>query len=394
MTDNGHECYLCGAQNEPTASFCSRCNGQLLSLGNEPAPAAAAPEPEPEISEVAATKGDEKTGRFSQLRRKSTLDDSRLSDALGLNNDSVAEATNTQVTAVPKAKGASDIPLIGTRPGLSTSRSLRDEDPGRRVLVLLGALLLATAWLGWTTLRSNGPVQPSVASATPTTTTTTSSTTPTTAPVIEWNESEAQGQFGDTLVLVQLISCVGEGVTAETSGINIDEHTTLIDTAPLPTARSARIFTRTGASRVAVITTKSTGATVAVSPTRTTDHADISTNPIGEPRFQLEFDQAENRVSITRISSDADFSGDQAQLLVNSQGDASAAGVGGRTFTQEQLADSLDTVTPIEGADGSADDPCTWPAALAFASGNTSTTPTSIEETSGEGSDESEEASQ
>ena len=394
MTDQGHECYLCGNKNDPGASFCARCNGQLLSLGSEPEPSAPEPEPVPEVVEESQPK-EEKTGRLRQLRRKSTLDDSRLSDALGLSQDgedSLADIATPQVTAVPKAKSATDIPLLGTRSRVGPA--LRDEDPGRRVLVLLGLLVLATAWLGWTTLSGREPAGPTVASATPTSTTTTTTPTTSEAPLIEWNESEAEGQFGDSLVLVQLISCAGEGTTAEAAGVNINEHTTLIDTSPLPSARSARIFSRSGTSRVAVITTKSTGATVAVSPTRVTSHADIETDPIGEPRFQLQLEAAANRVSITRVNSISELGGDAVQLLVNGQGDASAARVGGRTFTQEQLADSVDTVIPVEGAEGSADDPCTWPAALAFASNDGAPTTEPTDEPGEESSEDTEEATQ
>ena len=87
-----HQCYLCGAQNDPSASFCSRCNGQLLSLGNEPEPEAA---PEPEVPEVEEKKGPDNFSRLRQLRRKSTLDDSRLSDALGLSDPLGSQGTSS-----------------------------------------------------------------------------------------------------------------------------------------------------------------------------------------------------------------------------------------------------------------------------------------------------------
>ena len=105
-----HECYLCGAKNDPAASFCSRCSGQLLKLGSDPEPQ---PEvvAEPELP-VVEKKKSEKTSRLSQLRRKSTLDDSRLSDALGLGGEAPTPGIpEAQVTAVPKAKTATDIPI-------------------------------------------------------------------------------------------------------------------------------------------------------------------------------------------------------------------------------------------------------------------------------------------
>lgn len=369
-----HECYLCGAKNDPAASFCSRCSGQLLKLGSDPEPQ---PEvvAEPELP-VVEKKKSEKTSRLSQLRRKSTLDDSRLSDALGLGGEAPTPGIpEAQVTAVPKAKTATDIPIIGTMPG--SSRGLRKEDPSRRVFVLLGLLVLAVGWLAWTTFGSASAPEPDNLAFEETTTTTLLPTTTTTeAPIREWSQGDVDALFGDTMVIVQLIACVGEEpTTVQTSGINIDTNTTLIDTAPLPSARSARIFTPLGASREAIITTKSNGATVAVSPRRGSDSLRLGGEPVGENRFLLEFDQATNELTIDTVTSGEQLSGNGTQLLVSNQGEAVEARIAGRTFDHEQLADSVDTLVSVEGAEVSPDDPCTWPSGLAFASGATTEAP-------------------
>ncbi len=364
---SNHECYLCGAQNDPSASFCSRCNGQLLSLGNEPEPVEAVA-PEPEVPEVKEKKGNDKSSRLRQLRRKSTLDDSRLSDALGIQSDDVGDGfPESKVSAVPKAKTASDIPIIGTLPGAS-SRELREDAPGRRVFVLLGLLMLATAWLGWTTLASSSP-QPQEQASETTTSTTFPTTTTTEAPIREWNQSEVDSQFGDAMVIVQLISCVGEEPTiVETSGINIDSNTTLIDSSPLPSARSARIFTPLGSNRPAVIATRSTGATIAVSPVRGNDHLRLGDQPAGDTRFALDFDPAVNQVSIQNVAPSSQLAGPGTQLLVTNQGEAVEARIANRTFDFDDLVGSVDTVVGVEGTEASPNNPCTWPGALAFAS--------------------------
>ena len=397
-----HQCYLCGAQNDPSASFCSRCNGQLLSLGNEPEPEAA---PEPEVPEVEEKKGPDNFSRLRQLRRKSTLDDSRLSDALGLSDplesqeDVLSDGRpEAKVTAVPKAKAATDIPIIGTLPG-SSSRSLRTEAPERRVYVLFGLLVLATAWLAWTTIGPSSSSQPeNLAFATTTTTTTFPTTTTTEAPIRQWTQLEIDSQFGDSMVIVQLVSCAGETITmAQTSGINIDENTTLIDIGPLPNARAARIFTPLGSHRPAVITTKSSGATVAVSPVRGTDHVRLIEQPAGDSRFQLSFDPAVNELDIETVAPGAQLSGSTTQVLVSNQGETIEARIADRTFDLQDIQGSLDTVVRVEGASVSTTDACTWPDALAFASGDgaaTAVTTTEQEELTDDESDDAQETAQ
>lgn len=390
-----HQCYLCGAQNDPSASFCSRCNGQLLSLGNEPEPEAA---PEPEVPEVEEKKGPDNFSRLRQLRRKSTLDDSRLSDALGLQdeglNDGLPEA---KVSAIPKAKASTDIPIIGTLPG-SSSRSLRTEAPERRVYVLFGLLVLATAWLAWITIGPSSSSQPENLAFASTTSTTFPTTTTTEAPIREWTEVEVESQFGDAMVIVQLVSCAGGTITrAQTSGINIDEHTTLIDIGPLPNARAARIFTPLGSHRQAVITTKSSGATVAVSPVRGNDHLRLIEQPAGDSRFELNFDPIVNQLEIETVAPGAQLSGPATQVLVTNQGETIEARIADRTFDLQDIQGSLDTVVRVEGASVSTTDACTWPDALAFASGDgaaTAVTTTEQEELTDDESDDAQETAQ
>jgi len=139
MPDHSSDCYLCGAQNSANASFCVRCNGQLLRLPTVDAePEAPGPSESDEESEVAKaaepSAGSDQFRRLRQLRRKSTLDDSRLSDALGLNDSESPDMVlpPTTVNAVPKASQAKDIPIIGTIAGAVPQKTLRSE-PSRRV---------------------------------------------------------------------------------------------------------------------------------------------------------------------------------------------------------------------------------------------------------------------
>ena len=142
MSGDANDCYLCGAKNDAGASFCGRCNGQLLQLGEAPA------DPEPEVVDDEPIELQPKTSkrmdsksRLGQLRRKSTLDDSRLSDALGLagvdDADLDAATEPAPTTAIPKATPSTEIPMLGTHAAVSTTQSLRPEAPSRRVWVCL-----------------------------------------------------------------------------------------------------------------------------------------------------------------------------------------------------------------------------------------------------------------
>ena len=114
MAGSTSDCYLCGATNDADASYCVRCNGQLLKLpafdldDEDPSaaeasnsdPIAEAPDPEEQQART-------RSSRLSQLRRKSSLDHQRLSDALGLGGQEEQDAPvttdmpETKVTAVP-----------------------------------------------------------------------------------------------------------------------------------------------------------------------------------------------------------------------------------------------------------------------------------------------------
>lgn len=384
MSGDSNDCYLCGAKNELGASFCSRCNGQLLQLGEEPDTSEPELVDEPIEMEPDTPKRTDARSRLGQLRRKSTLDDTRLSDALGLDtiNDSDLDAATepTPANAIPKASPSTKIPMLGTRPAFSTSRSLRQEAPSRRVWVLLGLLVLATAWLGYSTLRSQPEALAfSDEGSTFTTTTTTTTIAPTTteAPL---TVPEVDNRYGDAFVHVELIQCSAPGAdgaapTVETmvfsSGVNIDQTTAAIDISPLPQANLARLITRTN-TRFALVRTQTTAGAVAISiPDIDLDETlQLGDEAVGPAKFTVHFDAGSDTVT-----TEAGTTTESPFIAVNEQNEVLHLEIAGQQFDRQDLIDAQTTVEVDNDAEASAENICTLLNVLSFTDGAVQTAP-------------------
>lgn len=382
MSEHSNDCYLCGAHNDADASFCKRCNGQLLKLeSSSPEPELDAISDEPDEAPVEQpSSGNGPKSKTRGIRRGSTLEDSRLSDALGLGDaepDNL-ELLNTEVRSVPKAKVASGMPMLGSR--ASSQRSLRQEAPEKRTWILLGLLLLVTTWVGWNALRPTSPdslafTQDAVAAPT----TSTSSTTTTTTPPRLWSASEVTGTYGDAFVIVQLTECSAtETATAQSVGINVDRFTTLIDTSPLPGADVAQVFSLRGAARGgAVLGTSDNGAPIAVFPVPRGRDIRIDAQDPGEAHFFLHLDEN----NLLAPVADSNVPG-RTQVAVSAQGELVNIRINGQTLTAAEVSDAVDTVELREGETVSTD-PCSWPGSFEFAnavSNNTNTDQTTSED--------------
>ena len=376
MSGDANDCYLCGAKNDAGASFCGRCNGQLLQLGEAPA------DPEPEVVDdepielhPETSKRMDAKSRLGQLRRKSTLDDSRLSDALGLagvdDADLDAATEPAPTTAIPKATLSTEIPMLGTHAAVSTTRSLRPEAPSRRVWVLLGLLFLATAALGYTTLNQQPEAlafNDEESTFTTTTTTTTIATTTTEAPL---TIPEVDRLYGNAFVHVELIQCaapVAEGAgptleaTALSSGVNIDLTTTIIDASPLPGADLARLITRTN-TRLALVRTQPSGVTTAITlPDIDADETlQLNEEPTGGTAFTVHFDSESDTV-ITEAGTNAA----SPFIAVNDQNQVLHVQIAGQRLGHQDLLDVQTTVDVDNDAAASGDNICTAMNVLSF----------------------------
>ena len=104
-----------------------------------------------------------------------------------------------------------------------------------------------------------------------------------------------------------------------------------------------------------------------------------------------------NELDIETVAPGAQLSGSTTQVLVSNQGETIEARIADRTFDLQDIQGSLDTVVRVEGASVSTTDACTWPDALAFASGDgaaTAETTTEQEELTDDESDDAQETAQ
>lgn len=372
MADASNDCYLCGAPNEPDANHCSRCNGQLLRLPS-PDPE---PEPEPAITPGADLglddlRGDDEVSEpkktdgsyMRRLRRKGSIEDDRLSAALGLHSsgdEAEGEPVEQVEPTIPRANPLAEMPIIGTRPVGPSKVNTRDE-PGRRVYVLLGLLFLATAWLGYTTLQAPPPLPESVALAD-------ANLAPepppeTEAPARTWSQSEVDGRYEDAFVYVELATCSQPDPTsgnsdplssAQSHGVAVSETVVIADLGPLPTATAARVSTRLGQQRFAILSDSETGERVIVSPTATRDFL-LGQQLSGEERFQLTFDPATNAVTTSELSAVVV----EPQIVVTDQGAVSSIRVGDQSLDFDELS-ALSGEVLVEGTATNEGDLCDW----------------------------------
>ena len=313
-----NDCYLCGSPNEPEASHCERCSGQLLRLpSEEPAPASdptedlrnddLAPEEEEEEEEVDKPRRKRRT-------RKGNIADQRLSDALGLDQTIVVanddthndDLVDTVVTSIPRATPAADIPLIGTRAGAVPQSALNERTTGKATFVLLGLLVAATGWLGYSTLTASSEGPENIA-FTATTTTSSSSTTSTEPPKDLWTLSEVNGRYAQVFLRVDLYDCTTPDepsmVAENVVGVALDTNHVLIENLPaLGSADVAVVKTRTFTRRTVKLSRMGDGALIGTSRTQTSRNLGIDslTSPIeGDQTFFVGFDRETNEVATT-----------------------------------------------------------------------------------------------
>jgi len=325
---SSNDCYLCSARNDPEAESCVRCDGQLLKLPTENVDIANTDPADLILDELSDNpiKAQQK-----RRNRSGSVEDQRLSDALGMNEDHIdLGLVDPVVTSIPRASQSASIPLIGTRAGAIPQSSMHVKDLGVRTYVLLGLLLLATAWLGWATL-SEGRVD-----ARPDNLAFTNSTLPVQAttttepPRRKWSEAEAVGRYGPAFTRVLLYDCPSttpEGATVKieeiddlwTAGIALDEHNVILNESDLRSANVAVIRSRSGVRRLAIVAPGPEGLRIATTDATISRHLALTETSMGDPVFHLAYDL---ETSIVEGLSDA--SKEPLELTITDLGEVDA----------------------------------------------------------------------
>jgi hypothetical protein len=296
---SSNDCYLCGARNDPEADFCVRCDGQLLKLPTENLDIADTDPADLIIDEVSE---DPIESPRKRRNRSGSVEDQRLSDALGMNEADIdPELIDPVVTSIPRATQSASIPLIGTRTGMIPQSSMHAKDLGARTYILLGLLLLATAWLGWVTLSESGvDTRPDTLAFT-NSTLPVQATTTTEASRRKWTEAEAVGRYGPAFTRVLLYDCPSttpEGATVRieaiddrwTAGIAIDEHNVILNESDLRSANVAVIRSRNGVRRLAIVAPGPERLRVATTDATISRHLALTETSMGDPEFHLVYD--------------------------------------------------------------------------------------------------------
>ena len=336
------DCYLCGARNDPDASYCERCNGQLLRIPVEEQPEEllSIDSIVDDISEPPGIEIDAPVSKPRPRARKGSLQDQRLSDALGLSEGTTSvdpDLVDTVVTSIPRATPSADIPLLGTRAGAVPQSSLSSPEFGKRTYVLLGLLLIATTWLGYSTLTGKDSTPDSIA-FTGTTAPPSSTTTTTEKPERVWKANEVEGRYSFALVRLDLVRCpVGEDdepEIVETTGVNLTTNNVVFNALPMPNADMAIIKNRTGARRLAIIERLNDGVSIAstMTPTSRNLGIDPSVEP-GTSAFFVAYDPTTNVVTTT-----TERQALPVQIEVGSNGEALAVVLDLQTVSTAELS--------------------------------------------------------
>ncbi len=355
------DCYLCGARNDPESDYCVRCDGQLLKLPVEPVDIATT-DPTEFIDDAIPDVEEDVVQKPKRRRTRSgSAEDQRLSDALGLTEDDGdvdPDFIDTVVTSVPRATQSASIPLIGTRTGMVPQSDMHSNEFGIRTYVLLGLLLVATAWLGWVTLSEGGSTDPTPDNLAFTNSTLPAvSTTTTEAVSRQWSEAEAVGHYAPAFTRVQLYTCPSEtpegGLTKVqplddmwTSGIAIDEHNVLLNATDLRGANVAIIRARNGAQRLAIVSPGRSGTRVATTLSPISRDLDLESLSEGNPAFFLTYDHESNVVESHDQPASAPL-----ELTVSDVGDLLKVRVGATRFDNAQLLQINSRVEPVDDED-------------------------------------------
>lgn len=345
------DCYLCGARNDLVADYCVRCDGQLLKLPTENLDLESADPADLIDDDVSETEADDRPTRLRR-NRSGSVEDQRLSDALGMSDDDIDPALmDTVVTSIPRVIQSVNIPLIGTRPGVVSQHSMHAKEFGRRTYFLLAMLLLATAWLGWVTLSGGDETPENLAftnSTAPQRATTTTET-----PRRQWSEAEVVGRYGGAFTRVQLYVCPAPTAEAATkleplddmwtSGIAVHENNVILNSTDLLSANVAVIRSRTGQQRLAIIGRSDDGSRIATTSTSISRHLGLQDTPGGEATYVLTYDLETNVVETAPESTLGDF-----ELHVTDLGDVDSVRVGRVEVDTAQLLRINGRAEPIE----------------------------------------------
>lgn len=356
------DCYLCGARNDLESDYCVRCDGQLLKLPTETVDLASTDSTE-FIDDAIPDVEEDLVQPKKRRARSGSVEDQRLSDALGLSGDDDDDDVDPDfidpvVTSIPRATQSASIPLIGTRTGVVPQGSMHAKEFGVRTYVLLGLLLLATAWLGWATLSGDDGSSPTPDNLAFTNSTLpVASTTTTEAPRRQWSEAEAVGFYGPAFTRVQLYACPSE--TPEgglskiqsdadmwTSGIAIDEHNVLLSSSDLRSANAAIVRARNGVQRLATVIAGESGTRVATTLSPISRNLDLSEGAEGEPTYYLTYDHESNVVD-----SHSKPAGAAIELTVSDVGDLLEVRIGTTRFDTDQLLEINSRVEDVEDED-------------------------------------------
>ena len=347
------DCYLCGAQNDATADHCARCNGQLLRIPSDTVDDtvddATSADLVDEAAAEAPAEAEVERKRNRRKLRKGTVQEQRLSDALGLppelidaEEDPEDPLIETVVTSIPRATPSADIPLLGTRAGAIPQAALKDSEFGRNTYILLFLLVLATGWLGYSTLTGSSS-QPDSIAFTGTTTTSSTSTTTTEAPRNVLPEETILSLFRDAFVRVEIYECVSEVVNElerepilETAGISIDTNNVMVGSTTNIGSGVAFIRPRlSGTGRVALLTRTPDG-TIATSLRGTSNHLRLNEDVLDTPEQThfVTFDLASRQAAIS-----ATAQGTIAEIEASDTGDAQTLTFNGRGYPTTPFID-------------------------------------------------------
>ncbi len=378
MADPTFDCYLCGTSNDADADFCTKCSGRLLKLPDvddgasdnveaeviDEAALMADFEDQPEVPEEhPAPKG--RKNPIAQRRARSihtSLEDQRLSDALGMTEDvDVLDTLTTDVTSIPRARAAENIPVLGTRNASpSTPIQFVDDDRVSPVTYLIVAiLLLATAWFGYNTLFQNDRVgEPSNIAFSDATTTTAPATT-TTEPDTGYSASQINFIFERTLVRVVPYACSAspdEPTGDMLVGVAVNDRSVVLPGEIPAGTNVVLIINQTGTTRVAVVSQEN-GLTVATSDVLTTRSLDI-TATTNSPDFFVGYDLETEMVTTAQSPQGLD-----AEISVGDEGELHQVRLGSSVHSASALADLR--VIDVDGSRGTGN-PCAAAAALSI----------------------------
>lgn len=386
MAESDFDCYLCGTSNDPDAASCINCNGQLLKLpvthddfddsvepgetseldqsGHEhdvsssqggaesdfdnPPPQFPKPEPTDDSAEPEPAKKSMK----QRLKRSihTSFEDQRLSDALGLSEDvDELDRLNTDVTSIPRARPAENIPILGTQPVPEGSRTqfTDDDQVSKAAYVMLAILILATVWLGYDTVAGgNDAGNPDTIAFADSTTTAAPTTTTTAAPDMTWSLNEIEFQYGRPIVRIVPYTCNGnsvESVGEPMIGVALDTRSVILPSDIPAGTNVVQIVTRTGSTRVGLVGNEG-GIAIATSNVLSTRNLGI-TEISSEPFFYVGYDATTNTVTAGESPHNLD-----AEISASRFGELHEVRIGSTVIPGESLVNIDRSIEVAEGA--------------------------------------------